>query len=158
MNEVVFMFIEKAFENDAKVISELIFSEFPYTKANEDNVKLRMQKPHIKLFKGVEKGEIAGFVELECLDNLFGVWRINGVTVSEKFRQKGFGKQLSEFAVEFAKKQKASKILLLVRPDNYVAKKIYKKLGFQSTGLWKSQINGKRAEEWVLELEKNYIA
>jgi ribosomal protein S18 acetylase RimI-like enzyme len=150
--------IEKALPEDATAISRLIALDFPYTKATSENVKARMQKPNIRLFKAVEKSEIAGFVELEFLDNLFGVWRINGLAVKKSERKKGFGKKLVEFTLEFLKKQGALKIALLVRPDNYVAKKMYRKFGFESNGFWKSQINGKKTEEWVLELEEGRIA
>jgi len=151
------MIVKKAEFEDAAVISEMIFSEFPYTKADAENVKLRMSKPQISLFKAVDGARIAGFLELELLDSLFGIWRINGLAVRKEFRQNGIGKELAEFAVSFAKRGRASQLVLLVRPDNYIAKKMYRKIGFQANGLWKSQINGKRAEEWVLNLQNNFI-
>jgi len=152
------MRIEKAAEKDAEEISRLISEEFPYTEATPERLKSRILRPVIRLFKGVEDGNIAGFIELECLDSVFGVWRINGIAVKPEFRQRGFGEQLAEFAVDFARKQKATQLILLVRPSNYVAKKIYKSLGFKSNNLWKSQINGKKAEEWTLQLKNEFIA
>ena len=89
------MRIEKASEKDAELISRMISSEFPYTEANPENLKKRMQRQNIRLFKAVEEGKIVGFIELEFLDNLFGVWRINGIAVEEKHRKKGFGKKLA---------------------------------------------------------------
>ncbi|HIH21577.1 MAG: GNAT family N-acetyltransferase [Candidatus Diapherotrites archaeon] len=152
------MRIEKASEKDAELISRMISSEFPYTEANPENLKKRMQRQNIRLFKAVEEGKIVGFIELEFLDNLFGVWRINGIAVEEKHRKKGFGKKLAEFGVEFAKEQNALELVLLVSLENKAAKKIYQNLGFKKKGLWKSKVGGKKAEEWSLQLEDKRIA
>lgn len=152
------MKILKALEKDAEELSLQISEEFPYTEANSQNLKARMKRPVIRLFKCVEKGKIAGFLEMEMLDGVFGVWRINGLAVKKEFRKKGFGEKLAEFAVSFAQKQDATQLLLLVRPDNSIAKKIYSRLGFENSGFWKSPINGKKAEEWVLKLKSNLVS
>jgi len=56
---------------------------------------------------------------------------VEDVLVDEVFRGKGIGKLLVEFAINFAKEQKATSLMLTSNPTRISANKLYKKLGFQ---------------------------
>lgn len=56
---------------------------------------------------------------------------IEDVVVEKNMRGKGIGKELIEFAVEFAKNKGISKIDLTSRPERKAANKLYRKLGFK---------------------------
>lgn len=56
---------------------------------------------------------------------------IEDVVVDDAHRGKGIGKGLMEFAIQFAREQKAALLTLTSRPARISANKLYQKLGFQ---------------------------
>lgn len=146
------MRIEPAFSEDAPGLSSLIERYFPYTKANAENVRLRIDNSKYALFKAVEKNEMIGFLEVEYLDRLMGIMRLNGMAIKERYRGKGFGKKVLEFAIEYALNKNQAEMVLLVRPKNTIAKKLYQENGFEYLGIWKEKVDGEEVEEWQLKL------
>ena len=63
---------------------------------------------------------------------------VHFLDVDEKFRSKGYGLKLLQYALNDLKKQGATQIYLVTRTINYPAQKIYKKADFQET----SRTNG----------------
>lgn len=139
---------------DSKELSKLIAKEFPYTKASKENLESRLEKKEILVFKAVERKEMLGFIDLEFLDEWKGIVRINGIAVKEEHRRKGIGKELMEFALEFCRKLNASKIVLLVKPSNSNAKKMYESIGFKSKGFWSKLVDNEKVEEMELLLKE----
>jgi len=58
---------------------------------------------------------------------------IDGVEVDKTHRRKGVGTTLMNEAIKIAKKRKVDSIELVVNSDNIVAKRLYKKAGFNNT-------------------------
>jgi len=56
---------------------------------------------------------------------------IEDVVVDQRFRGQGIGKNLTSFAIEFAKNQQADMVMLTSKPARISANNLYKKLGFQ---------------------------
>ena len=56
---------------------------------------------------------------------------IEDVVVDDAHRGRGIGMDLMEFAIQFAREQKATLLTLTSRPARISANKLYQKLGFQ---------------------------
>lgn len=61
------------------------------------------------------------------------VMLIDNVNIDRDQRKKGFGSTLINEAIKVAKKRKVDSIELVVNTDNIVAKRLYKKAGFEKT-------------------------
>jgi ribosomal protein S18 acetylase RimI-like enzyme len=146
------MKIEPADVSDASALAVLVARYFPYTKATPENVSSRIALNRFALFKAIEKNEVVGFLEVEYLDRLFGIMRLNGMAVKEHFRGKGFGQKLLTFAVAFAMKEKMAEMRLLVHPKNKVARSLYEKNGFEYVGPYEQLVNGEQVDEMQLKL------
>ena len=59
---------------------------------------------------------------------------ITDLAVSEKYRNKGIGKELIEKTLDLAKGSKIKSIFLEVRESNEAARRLYQKLGFKLLG------------------------
>jgi len=69
---------------------------------------------------------------------------IEDVLVDEVYRGKGIGKFLVGFAINFAKEQKATTLMLTSNPTRINANKLYQKLGFQQ----------KETNVYLMQIEK----
>ncbi len=78
-------------------------------------------------------------------DTHYHGWWIFGTWVDWRYRGLGVGSQLTEMLCEFARKQKASDVKLLVFKDNKPALSLYRKLGFHQTHI--PQIDKELREE-----------
>jgi len=77
---------------------------------------------------------MVGFVMLDCdeAEKECGIWRI---MIDEKYQGKGYGKEAMKIVLEDIKKNLVFEdIFLYVKPDNEIAIKIYKDLGFYIEG------------------------
>lgn len=144
------MVIEKIGKKDIDEISALIKKEFPYVWANPKSLENRLKHSEIFVFVSREKNELTGFVDFSLVQ---AIGRINGFSVKEKFRKKGYGQKLLQFAVEFMKENGAEKIHLLVKTENAVAKKMYKTAGFHFTKMHPKKIDGSMVEEMEIEFK-----
>ena len=79
----------------------------------------------------LENKDIAGMLTIGTYNTPTGmkVW-IEDVVVDESQRGKAFGKDLTLFAIDYAKSLGATDIRLTSRPSRVVANKLYVKLGF----------------------------
>lgn len=134
---------------DVPTILKIVKKEFPYKQFEAEKFHERVLQPNVFVFKATEAKELAGFIDIEFLDEQTG--RITALSVLEKFRGKKIGKKLVEFAIDFFKKQACNRIVLLVTKENETAKKIYSKAGFKKTADL-GKIGEKEAEEMELNL------
>ncbi len=151
------MSIVKADEKDIAEIGKIVSREFAYKGLTAEKIAERMGKPYIAIFKKTLNGSFAGFVEIEINEH-FGM--INAVSVLEKYRKKGIGKELLNYAVEFLKEKGIPKAKLLVKQDNTEAKKLYASLGFEMTGIHSKKIDNCVAEVWkkkIFPQQENYL-
>lgn len=146
------MDIKEIEESDYPEVIGLIKVEFPYVDFDLGKIEQRVKSGRIFLFKAVEKAKLMGFVEVELLEE--GIARVNGLTVKKEFRKNGVAKALVEFAIEFLKKKKIGRILLLVKEENKAAKKVYKEQGFNFIGMYKREMDNAMVEEMELDISE----
>lgn len=96
------------------------------------------------LFIAEENNEILGTLSLVFYKIPTGnkVW-IEDVVVDKATRGKGIGKELIEFAIEYAKNKNVKNINLTSSPERVAANKLYQKLGFmkRETNVYRLTIN-----------------
>ena len=87
-------------------------------------------------------------------------WMIVAVYTSPKFRGKSFSRKLIESVIEEAKNSGASKVSLMVNPQQKSAFSLYKKMGFEIIKIEKDQKmgNGKLYDEYYMEKELDLSA
>ena len=146
------MRIEKATPTDLPGINEFIKRDFPYVERNPEKLREKIADGTIEIFKATEGKKVLGFVEVQFLEQ--GIARINGLSVREDAREKGIGKDLLGFAIDFLKKKNTARILLLVKRSNQKAKAIYAQAGFQFIGLYHRKIDNASVEEMELDLKQ----
>lgn len=142
--------IEKASDEDATEIIGLIKKEFPYFSLSEEEFWERLKGNTFTVFKATMGKKFAGFVEIEFLQG--NQARINGLTIKQEYRGKSAAQTLLEKALDFLKGQKAEKVKLLVKQSNEKAKQLYKKFGFEYSGLYPKKLDNDTVEEMELSL------
>lgn len=145
------MDIKEIEERDYPEVLELMRKEFPYVHFDEGKIKERIESSTIFLFKAVEGKKLLGFIEVEIMKG--EIARINGVTVKPEHRNKGAAKKLLEHVIEFLKKKKIERVLLLVKEKNEAAKKVYKKAGFNFIGMYHRELDQAVVEEMELDFK-----
>ena len=113
--------------------------------------EFRQEFGHIKVFAKKTGSELAGFIEIEMIENLA---RINALSVQEKHRNMGFAKELLEHALDYIRKAQAEKVVLLVKTTNERAKKLYQQSGFEFIGMHDKPIDGSQVEIWEKDLSQ----
>lgn len=142
------MTFERLKEKDFGHAIALIKEEFPYIGIPEEKIKERLTQLEVFVFAAKEGKEIAGLIDLTLSEE---TGTLNGLAVKKKFRQKGIGKQLLKFALEFLQENGATTIRLLVKQENAVAKKMYQKAGFKFARIHPKKIHDSIIEEMELE-------
>ena len=104
---------------DAPALSEMHFKEI-----------LKSGKTHLFVAE-LNKEQIAGMLTIGTYDIPTGtkVW-IEDVVVDESQRGKGVGKELTLFAIDYAKSKGYKAIELTSRPSRIAANRLYHNLGF----------------------------
>ncbi|MGI6452172.1 MAG: ribosomal protein S18-alanine N-acetyltransferase [Syntrophomonadaceae bacterium] len=93
------------------------------------------------------EGQIAGYI---------GAWvvfedaHITNVAVNRDFRGKGVGKALMWAVEDMARKKKAGRILLEVRPSNHPALKMYEQMGYRITGIRKDYYTDNGEDAFIM--------
>jgi len=102
---------------------------FPIT-INQIEVRLK-DSIYTKFFTAVVDNEIIGTVELGFIDYKKKQCKICRFLIGEKFRNKGYGTEISKFLIHYAFNELCmSKILLHTSNHNVGAIKCYEKAGF----------------------------
>ena len=95
--------------------------------------------PGLELLVLEEGGEVAGVVELLIVPNLSHSalpWAaIESLIVDERFRRKGFGRMLMDYAIKRAREAGCYKLVLTSNKKRLEAHKFYRSLGFEETSL-----------------------
>lgn len=138
--------------NDVPVLQKLIGQEFPYIKKPKEQLGSRIQNPFFFLFKIEQNKKLAGFCEIEVLEENKTV-RLNALAILPEFRKKGLGNQLLKEILQFLKEKKFETIWLLVKRENKIARKMYEKKGFQWNRALPKKIDNAIVEEYRLELK-----
>ncbi len=146
------MLIEKLAQKDLAEAKKMIKELFPYVAKTEKEIERHIRRHEIYVFSAVEKNTLLGFIDVELHEN---TGKINGLAVKEKFRKKGIGKKLLEFGKKFLQENGAEKIMLLVKVENTVAKKMYKTAGFEFARTHPKKIEGSMVEEMELKQKNN---
>lgn len=90
------------------------------------SILLKNEKNEFYIYKQIEDEIVAGVLGVIEDDNL----SIFNVYVKEKYRQKGYGKEVVEGALIEGRKRNVKRAYLQVKMDNDKAIKLYKKMGF----------------------------
>ena len=139
-------------QKDAKQIVAMILQEFPYAKMNPEKFLKKIKRKGIRAFKAVEKNAIIGFLELEKTG--YDSSQINSLIIALQFRNKGLGKSLLDFAVDFLKKRHIRRIHLLVKQSNAEAKNLYYDAGFRFMALLEHRIENEPVEELEMNIHE----
>jgi len=129
-------------------INSLIEEEFSYTKKAMPKISLRLRQGSF-IFVAEEKSVFFGFIEFKLKD--FTACLLGMVTKKE-FRGKNTGKKLIDFLIEFCRKNEIKKIFLIVKKENFNAKKLYSSKGFIKTRQLEKKIDGSVVERMELNL------
>lgn len=143
--------IQSLSPSDVSSIQKLIEKEFPYIKKPKEQLESRIQNPFFFLFKTEQNKKLAGFCEIEILEE-GKIVRLNALAVLPEFRKKGLGKKLLKAVLEFLKEKKFETVWLLVKRENRIARKMYKKQGFKRIQTLPNPIDNAVVEEYKLEL------
>ncbi len=94
--------------------------------------------PEYFLFIGIINNSIVGTFELLIMDNLAHMGRPSGivedVVVDSKYRSKGIGRKMMEYAMDFCREKRCYKLALSSNIHREDAHKFYENLGFKKHG------------------------
>ena len=108
----------------------LVDNDFEITK---EQVEAILSDANSHLFFAVnDDGAYSGMLTVGIYFSPSGkkAW-IEDVVVAEKYRGEGVGRDLTTFAIQFAKDQEADVVMLTSKPTRISANKLYKKVGFE---------------------------
>ena len=90
-----------------------------------------LDNPHARFFVCIKDGVVCGYIGAH---NIVGEVYITNVAVSPSHRGQGIGAMLVGFLKEYSKTENVDFITLEVRKSNFVAIKLYDKMGFKAVG------------------------
>ena len=105
-------------------IEQNSFSD-PWT---EEMLEQSLSSPAFHGFVLEVDGQVCGYVGLLCAFDA----EITLIAVDGALRRRGYGKQLLDYGVEFARQMGCENVFLEVRQSNVSAKALYQKAGFKS--------------------------
>ncbi|MFX0073309.1 MAG: GNAT family N-acetyltransferase [Candidatus Hermodarchaeota archaeon] len=129
--------------NDNNHILGCLTVKIPSFKEEYDKEAWKVLRNHFSYLKRLRIGILLGALSKKIRDLESDELYIDSICVFEKYRGKGYGSQLLNFCVEFAKSNKLKKVSLWVSSVNHNAIKLYTKLGFIIRKAKKSRITKK---------------
>ena len=119
----------RVFDAVLKLLPQLVSDSKSLTEDHFRRI-LKSEKTHFFIAE-LDNKQIVGMLTIGTYDIPSGtkVW-IEDVVVDESQRGKGIGKDLTLFAIGFAKSLGADSVELTSRPSRIAANRLYKKLGF----------------------------
>lgn len=87
----------------------------------------------IKIFVAEYNNEIVGYANTWCV---YSIWTmgesliIDDLYIRQEYRNKGFGKEMMEHLINYAKSNKFKRVQLNTETDNIIAQNLYKTFGF----------------------------
>ncbi len=118
------MEIQKISPQEINEVNAIIEKEFSYLKMPTQKLKDRSNDPNVFIFTARIQSELAGFIDLSITYNIA---MLNGFGVKENFRKRGIGKKLLQFGINFLKEIGVEQVRLLLKKENTIEKKLYKK-------------------------------
>lgn len=94
----------------------------------------RLENKDSEIFVAEENGSLTGFVQLYPIfssTRMQRYWLLNDLYVNEKYRGKGYSKELIEQAKELCKTSNACGILLETGKSNDIGNQLYPACGFE---------------------------
>ena len=131
--------ISKALISDVDELAVLLdeYRQFYQQKSDVGAAKAflaeRLQLEESVLFFAKNEHEMVGFTQLYPTFTSVGLgrtWLLNDLYVRSDYRNLGVATQLIEKVIEFSKATNRKKIFLSTATDNFVAQKLYEKIGF----------------------------
>ena len=131
--------ISKALISDVDELAVLLdeYRQFYQQKSDVGAAKAflaeRLQLEESVLFFAKNEHEMVGFTQLYPTFTSVGLgrtWLLNDLYVRSDYRNLGVATLLIEKVIEFSKATNRKKIFLSTATDNFVAQKLYEKIGF----------------------------
>ncbi len=97
-------------------------------------VKSNSFSPYSKRLEYVENNNVLGFIEYSLIYDRI---EIDNIEVLKDHRNNGIGTKLIEYLLKISKEKKLINITLEVRKSNYIAQKLYRKMGFKEVAIRK---------------------
>ncbi|MFE5426546.1 GNAT family N-acetyltransferase [Peribacillus simplex] len=133
------MSIQKATLHELESLTELfdLYRVF-YEQASDPGrarefLRGRLTNGESVVFMAYDEGNPIGFVQLYpsfSSVSMMRSWVLNDLFVKESARKKGFGEELLNAAITFARETGAKGVSLETGKDNVNAQKLYEKIGF----------------------------
>jgi ribosomal protein S18 acetylase RimI-like enzyme len=122
-------FSNKVFNGVLKLLPQLDPHTTSFTEIHFTEI-LKSKRTHLFIAE-LDNNQIAGMLTIGTYDIPTGtkVW-IEDVVVDESKRGKGIGRELTLFAIDFAKSKGYKAIELTSRPSRMAANQLYRNLGF----------------------------
>jgi len=118
--------------DDIVVIENLSF-KIPWSK---ESIKQEITENKFAIYlSALVCGRVVGYAGMW---SVCGEGHITNIAVHPEYRQNGIGSLLLESLIDIAKKEGISRMTLEVRKSNFVARKLYRKYGFEECGMRKS--------------------
>lgn len=143
------MTIRQATPSDLEHVSILFarYREFygqPFDPAaSRKFLEERLNKEESVIFIILENDSYAGFTQLYPCFSSVGmkkIWILNDLFVSAEHRQKGIAKALINHVIEYSKLTGRTKVVLSTAYDNFIAQKLYEKIGFSREEFYNYEI------------------
>lgn len=113
---------------------------------------LELKNPFSYFYVIEKEKRIAGYFVLWDMGEEF---HLANIAVHPDERRKGYGKFMLKKIIEMAKRKGKQRVRLEVRVSNTNAINLYKKLGFQETGIIKGYYGDEDGIEFVYKLKSN---
>ncbi|MCR8559465.1 GNAT family N-acetyltransferase [Mucilaginibacter sp. BJC16-A38] len=111
----------------------VFYKQEPDLALAESYIKARLQNNESVIFVAMVNEEPAGFTQLyPRLSSVRAAknWLLNDLYVDEKHRKLGIGEALIKAAMDFARNDGATFVVLETAVDNYTAQSLYEAIGF----------------------------
>ena len=118
----------------------VLFNEYRMFYAQKSDIESakvfleeRITRSESVIFIAIENDEYVAFTQLYPSFTSVGIsriWLLNDLYVSENYRKKGIGEQLIQHVFNYSKTTERKKVLLSTDNDNFIAQKLYERIGF----------------------------
>ena len=141
------MNITSAKKEDVPWIDEIIKIEFPYVELNKGKIIEKINDSNFSILVARQGNIQVGFSETE-LFLLKHEARLNAIFVEDAWRDQKIATTLIEHTINACKHKRIQKIFLLVKEENFGAKRVYKKTGFNFSKMHNKIIDESNIEVW----------
>jgi ribosomal-protein-alanine N-acetyltransferase len=118
--------IETMTEADIETVMKIESNSFDYPWSKKRSFMQYIRQGNAFVVRA--PNGIVGYVLMKYKDDDF---ELDKMAIASKYRRKGFGRSITDWAKKFAKDQSASRLFLHVRKSNHNAIEFYKSNGFE---------------------------